>query len=139
MEHKSYRMTRQKKVILEELRKVKSHPTAAEIHGMVKKIVPNISLGTVYRNLELLFAQGEILKLDFAGKKSRFDGNSARHCHLHCTECGKVYDLNENENREVLDKICLQKLRERCSFEIFDYKIEIIGRCFDCKKMELGS
>ena len=58
-----YRMTTQRKIIMEELAKVTSHPTAVEIYEMVKRKLPNISLGTVYRNLELLADQGKIQKL----------------------------------------------------------------------------
>ncbi|HKI82610.1 MAG TPA: transcriptional repressor, partial [Pseudodesulfovibrio sp.] len=58
-----FRLSKQRKVILEELRKVKSHPTADEVYDMVRKIIPRISLGTVYRNLEFLSSKGLVLKL----------------------------------------------------------------------------
>ena len=61
------RMTRQRMVILEELRKVKTHPTADELYAMVRTRMPRISLGTVYRNLDFLTESKEILKLESAG------------------------------------------------------------------------
>ena len=60
------RMTRQRMVILEELRKVKTHPTADELYAMVRTRMPRISLGTVYRNLDFLTESKEILKLESA-------------------------------------------------------------------------
>ncbi len=87
------RMTQQRKVILEELRKVTSHPTADEIYEMVRPILPRISLGTVYRNLDLLAETGKILRLEHAGAQKRFDGNPAPHQHVRCTKCGRVADI----------------------------------------------
>ena len=69
------RTTRQRQVILEELQKLQSHPTAAALYEIVRRRVPKISLGTVYRNLELLARTGLIRKLEFAGAEARFDGN----------------------------------------------------------------
>ncbi len=63
----SHRNTRQRRLILEELRKLKTHPTAASLYAIVRRRMPKISLGTVYRNLELLNQMGMIRKLDFSG------------------------------------------------------------------------
>ena len=71
------RKTRQREVIMEELAASKSHPTAAELYQTVRRRVPNISLGTVYRNLDLLSQAGTIQKLDTIGSEARFDGNPA--------------------------------------------------------------
>ncbi|MCJ7604005.1 MAG: transcriptional repressor, partial [Desulfobulbaceae bacterium] len=69
------RMTKQRQVILEELRKVKTHPTADDMYQMLRKKMPKISLGTVYRNLEILSESGIIQKLDVGGTQKRFDGD----------------------------------------------------------------
>lgn len=87
------RMTRQRKVILEELGKVYTHPTADEIYAMVKEKLPNISLGTVYRNLDLLAENNQVLKLETAGNIRRYDANMAPHSHIRCVSCGKVFDV----------------------------------------------
>ncbi|MBZ2170531.1 Fur family transcriptional regulator [Nitratidesulfovibrio sp. SRB-5] len=89
------RMTKQRMVILEELRNVHSHPTADEVYGMVRQRLPRISLGTVYRNLDLLAESGDILKLESAGAQKRFDGNVTPHQHVRCTQCGRVGDVME--------------------------------------------
>lgn len=87
------RMTLQRRVILEELRKVCSHPTADEIYAMVRKRLPRVSLGTIYRNLDVLAEQGEILRLESAGSQMRFDGNAMPHLHIRCMHCGRVGDV----------------------------------------------
>lgn len=87
------RMTRQRAVILEELRKVKSHPTADEVYSIVRERLPRISLGTVYRNLDFLAETGQILKLEAAGSTKRFDGEIAWHQHVRCIYCGRIGDV----------------------------------------------
>ena len=87
------RMTRQRMVILEELRKVKTHPTADELYAMVRTRMPRISLGTVYRNLDFLTESKEILKLESAGSIRRFDGDTRPHQHVRCRVCGKIGDV----------------------------------------------
>jgi Fur family ferric uptake transcriptional regulator len=90
---KGSRLSRQRETILAELRKVKTHPTADEVYEMVRKILPRISLGTVYRNLDFLSGRGVVLRLGGAGTQKRFDGNPAAHPHLRCSACGRVDDL----------------------------------------------
>ncbi|MHC1702115.1 MAG: Fur family transcriptional regulator [Humidesulfovibrio sp.] len=91
--NKGARLSRQRETILAELRKVKTHPTADEVYDMVRKILPRISLGTVYRNLDFLSSRGVVLRLGGAGTQKRFDGNPAAHPHLRCSVCGRVDDL----------------------------------------------
>lgn len=85
-------MTRQRSVVLEELRKVKSHPTADELHAIVRRRLPRISLGTVYRNLEYLLAAGSISRLESSGSM-RFDGDVSSHQHVRCVFCGRIADI----------------------------------------------
>ena len=86
------RQTKQKAAILGYLRSVKTHPTAEIVYSAVKKEMPNISLGTVYRNLEE-FSKNEIIgKLEVAGRK-RFDGDISVHGHFICEKCGRIDDL----------------------------------------------
>ena len=88
------RMTKQRQVILEELRKVKTHPTADDMYQMLRKKMPKISLGTVYRNLEILSESGIIQKLDVGGTQKRFDGDISIHSHVRCVDCGRVGDID---------------------------------------------
>lgn len=87
------RMTRQRAVILEELRKTKSHPTADELYSIVRERLPRISLGTVYRNLDFLADSGEIRRLEAAGSTKRFDGDISWHQHVRCLRCGRIGDV----------------------------------------------
>ncbi len=74
--------SKQKETILNFLKGTSSHPTASCIYEEVRKEVPNISLGTVYRNLGLLKQEDKILELDLAGSLSRFDGDTRSHYHF---------------------------------------------------------
>ena len=84
------RMTIQKRIILEELKKTKKHPTAETLYAEVRKRLPEISIGTVYRNLELLNQSGTAQKLIDSRRKNRFDGNPEIHFHIECNNCGRI-------------------------------------------------
>ncbi|MBW2172694.1 MAG: transcriptional repressor, partial [Deltaproteobacteria bacterium] len=86
-------MTPQRKVILEELRMADSHLTADDVYKMVRARLPRISLGTVYRNLEILSRLGMIHKLELGGMQKRFDGKTQDHYHLRCLRCGRIDDV----------------------------------------------
>lgn len=86
-------MTVQRAVILDELRKLDTHPTADELYHIVRKRLPRISLGTVYRNLEHLALSNTILKLSVGDNLKRFDGCCTKHHHAACLICGRIYDV----------------------------------------------
>ncbi|HKM23015.1 MAG: transcriptional repressor [Clostridia bacterium] len=85
--------SRQREAIKEFLMTRKDHPTADIVYTNVKQEFPNISLGTVYRNLTLLSDIGEIQKLNMGDGADHFDANIMPHYHFVCTECGSVIDL----------------------------------------------
>lgn len=121
------RMTKQRKVILEELRKVTSHPTADEVYDMVRQRLPRISLGTIYRNLDVLAEGGEILKLESAGNQKRFDGNPMPHAHIRCNRCGRVGDV-----MNVATQISTVGAAAK-GFTITGARIEFEGVCDACQ------
>jgi Fur family ferric uptake transcriptional regulator len=86
------RMTKQRRLILDELRKKNDHPTADILYDRVRKHMPRISLGTVYRNLEILTALGEIQTLELSGTQKRYDGIPGKHYHIRCLHCGRLDD-----------------------------------------------
>ncbi len=90
---KRRRHTPQRQVILDELHALHTHPTAAELYALVRQRLPRISLGTVYRNLEVLCEDGLARQLPLAGADTRYDGQVHRHDHVRCTACGIVRDL----------------------------------------------
>ena len=126
---RKFRMTRQRQVILEELGKVSSHPTADEVYDMVRRRLPRVSLGTVYRNLEMLSERGMIQKLELGGTRRRFDGNVRDHYHVRCVRCGRLEDVPA-EPGAVLENA----LRGVSDYEITGYRLEFIGLCPQCKK-----
>ena len=122
------RNTPQRKMVLEELCKMTSHPTAAELYAVVRRRLPRISLGTVYRNLEILHEDSMILKLEFAGAESRFDGNAKQHYHVRCTECGRVDDIHSLDT----DQGPAQPA-ELAGYLIAGHRLEYFGTCPDCQ------
>lgn len=85
--------SKQRAAILEVLRATDTHPTANAVYERVKEKLPNISLGTVYRNLAALKENGDILGLSVGDGFEHFDGCAAPHIHLHCRCCGSIKDL----------------------------------------------
>jgi Fur family peroxide stress response transcriptional regulator len=88
------KFSRQRESIKQYLESTKCHPTADTVYMNMRELYPNISLGTVYRNLNLLAEQGEILKISCGDGCDRFDGNPKAHYHFICTDCNNVYDLD---------------------------------------------
>ncbi len=122
------RMTKQRQVILEELRKVKTHPTADDMYQMLRLRMPKISLGTVYRNLEILSETGIIQKLDVGGTQKRFDADISIHSHVRCMDCGRVADISVSPNYDLAAEA--QKITD---FEIYRHRLEFSGLCPECQ------
>lgn len=127
MRAKTHRNTIQRQVILEELQKVTSHPTAAGVYAMVRRRLPKISLGTVYRNLDLLGKMGTIRKLEQGGEEARFDGNSTPHDHIRCVRCGRVDDIHA----APLD-LSTVAANDFNDYHVLGYRIEFFGVCPKC-------
>lgn len=125
--------TIQRKIILEELCSLKSHPSADTLYELVRRRLPRISLGTVYRNLELLSDAGVIMKMAVTGREKRFDGNPCPHPHLFCEVCGAVEDV-ENVDPRLLDPFLPDSLKRR----IRDTRLEFIGECSLCAEAKKG-
>jgi Fur family ferric uptake transcriptional regulator len=121
-------MTDQRRAILETLDGVRTHPTADEVYAMVRKELPRISLGTVYRNLEFLSDAGALLRLDGCGSQMRFDGNVNDHDHVRCTQCGRVDDVPGTP-------VALKKAHPSVNgYEITGHRLEYLGYCRSCKR-----
>jgi Fur family ferric uptake transcriptional regulator len=125
--NKLLRKTTQRRIILEELCKVYFHPTASDVYEMVRKKLPKVSLGTVYRNLELLSSCNTIQKLDFGEPHKRFDGNPEPHYHINCTKCGRVDDA-----RIPLKPELEREARQASGYHINSHHISYNGICPDC-------
>lgn len=93
--------SRQREMIREFLLTRKDHPTADIVYRNVRQQNPNISLGTVYRNLTLLADTGEINRLRLGDGVDHFDGDTSPHYHFLCTECGGISDLKTNSIDDI--------------------------------------
>ena len=122
-------MTRQRQVILEQLKALKSHPTADELYELVRHRLPHISLGTVYRNLEVLAEGGAIRKLRLGCAQARFDGDPSTHYHVRCVECGQVDDLPLKPLRGI-EQAC----HSIPGYDMLGYRLEFMGLCPRCGK-----
>jgi Fur family ferric uptake transcriptional regulator len=129
LETKVHRKSHQREVILEELRRVKFHPTAAALYNVVRKRIPTISIGTIYRNLDLLSRNGIIQKLEVAGTKARFDGDIDKHYHIRCSQCGKIDDLRDFS----LNKMS-KNTKKLNGYLILGHHFEFVGICPDCQE-----
>ncbi len=123
------RLTTQRQIILEELNKVTSHPTANEVYDMVRKRLPRIGLGTVYRNLELMAESGIILKLEVGGTQKRFDATTECHYHIRCNCCDKVDDIDIPVQHHINEGAAAAT-----NYQILGHHIEFSGICSDCRK-----
>ncbi len=122
------RMTRQRRIVLETLASVDTHPTAAELYEMVRARIPDISQGTVYRNLRQLQELGYVAELDYGPGASHFDARVEPHYHVRCRSCGRVADL------PCAPIDCLEQARRSADGWIIDeQRVEFTGLCPDCQ------
>jgi Fur family ferric uptake transcriptional regulator len=130
MENKNFqRNTRQRRIILEELQKLKSHPTAAGLYEIVRRRLSKISLGTVYRNLELLSQMRMIQKFEFSAGEARYDGTIEPHDHLRCLQCGRVEDVPGSA------AAISREWPEECNgFCVVGHRLEFVGLCAQCRR-----
>jgi Fur family transcriptional regulator, peroxide stress response regulator len=123
------RETKQREAILKVLRNTKSHPTADQIYDEVRKDVPNISKGTVYRNLQVLQDDGAITELKLNDTLSRYEVKQESHYHFRCEKCGRVSDIDMPVDRE-LDR----HIEKITGLKISYHQLEFRGLCKDCQK-----
>ncbi len=126
------RNTRQRQVILDAVKQSKNHPTADDVYEKVRARLPRVSLGTVYRNLDILAASGDIVRLAPGRTQMRFDGKLEPHYHMTCIHCGRVEDLPmpaSDNPVEILEKVTSHLTR----YGVFGHKLEFVGVCAECK------
>ncbi len=123
------RDTKHREVILDLLRNTDSHPTADWIYDEVRKIIPKISKGTVYRNLNILQDVGEISALSLSGAATRYEGRQENHYHFRCEKCGRVFDLDEPVDNKINERIA-----RRTGFRVSYHRLEFRGLCKDCQR-----
>jgi Fur family transcriptional regulator, ferric uptake regulator len=124
------RKTKQREAILDELVKLPTHPSAAELYVRVRKRLPRISLGTVYRNLETLSREGVIRRLETAGSQKRFDADTGDHRHIRCVACGRIDDLAADADRGRYDA----RVAKGTGYRVLGRRVEYLGVCPACGK-----
>ncbi|MBE5738624.1 MAG: transcriptional repressor [Clostridiales bacterium] len=122
--------SRQREIVLDILQKSYSHPTAEEVFTEARKVDSNISLGTVYRNLELLCSDRVIEKIPTPISKDRFDLKKSKHNHAICERCGKVLDFESKVDLQSIKS----EIEKDSGFEIIQDEIRVIGICSECNK-----
>ena len=122
------RRTRQREVVLSVVRSTMDHPSADWVFRQARRRLPHISLGTVYRNLKRLTADGLIREIHAGGQGTRFDGNTGDHHHVRCVGCGRVNDLplTVDTSRE-------EAAARALNFRILGHQVEIQGVCAQCQ------
>ena len=123
------KFSRQREPIISEVLNSDEHLTADAIYERLKKENPNLSLGTVYRNLTQLSDNGMIGKVSIPGDPVRFDGNLSNHSHLICESCGKIIDIDEK-----LFNLDFSKLQEE-GIQVIGTDILLRGICSECSKV----
>ena len=124
------RETKQKRIVLEELAKVKSHPSADALHRMCRRRIPNISLGTVYRNLNLLRDEGKVLELACGKYTCHYDATVENHYHFYCLECKKIFDIDEIDRGDLYR---LDKKAAAHKFQVKYHRVDFYGSCQECR------
>lgn len=124
------RYSRQRELIYEAVLGSKEHPTAEMVYQWLKPANPNLSLGTVYRNLNLLAEEGILIRMPFPVE--RYDGDIHPHSHFRCKECGRVFDLMLGYASEI-DEAAAQASP---GFQIEGHDLTFSGLCPDCQKDE---
>jgi Fur family transcriptional regulator, peroxide stress response regulator len=123
------RITPQRYAILNVLAHSYEHPSAESIHSKLISHYPTMSLATVYKTINLLKREGEVLELEFSDLGNRYDGNKPYpHPHVICTECGKIVDPSQLN----LDEIT-HKMMEETGFKIVTHRLDFMGVCPDCQ------
>ena len=125
------RYSKQREAIRTYLQSTKKHPTAEIVYEHMQKTFPNISLGTVYRNLNFLVEHGDALRLEFGDGVDHFDGKTDPHNHFYCKNCGNVIDLD----MDPIDHI--NRIAD-ASFHgsIQGHSIYFYGICEDCLRSQ---
>ena len=119
--------SKQREAIKHELSARQDHPTAAQIYESVRKKYPNISLGTVYRNLSELSKSGEILCIDVGDDSEHYDFDNSVHLHLYCKKCGEITDVS-------LENSIFAKELENYGFLSENCSLVVNGLCKNCQK-----
>ena len=121
--------SRKRQAIYELLLSTKEHPSAEWIYNSLKSEYPDLSLGTVYRNLKLLEENGTVKSVAVVDGRERYDALMSPHSHFICSKCGRVIDVFfQNEISNIADNLRIDGVKEINSFSLIYYGI--CDKCF---------
>ena len=123
------KFSRQREMILNQVKQFPVHPTADQVYTALKADNPNLSLGTVYRNLNLLSEMGELLKIRIADGSDRFDGRTDAHYHMVCDKCSRVFDVELSELDGLNDTVS-----SKYGHRLTVITLNLNGVCCECEK-----
>lgn len=121
--------SKQRNLILETVIRNPIHPTADQVYTQLHEANPNISLGTVYRNLNLLSEIGQLRRISVANGCDRFDGRLDSHFHMICDECEKVIDVEMDFDTDIEKSV-----EEKTGYIVKKLDLVFNGVCPDCQK-----
>ncbi|MGN0161570.1 MAG: transcriptional repressor [Lachnospiraceae bacterium] len=119
--------SRQREAILTNLQSRRDHPTADMVYESVRVLQPNISLGTVYRNLSMLADNQQILRISTGIGPDHFDGFTRPHNHFICKSCGNVIDMEYSARENIVENAS-----KTFDGQIDEYELQFYGKCKDC-------
>ena len=122
------RITPQRIAIVKYVINTQSHPSAEEIHKVIQKKYPMVSLATVYKTLDLLRKMSMVQQLGFGDGGARYEANTGRHINIICMRCGRIDDIDEHSLSTLESKVA-----EKSKYEIFGRRFELYGFCSECK------
>lgn len=125
---KRQNFSRKRLAILDTIRGTKSHPTAEWVYQTLKPDYPDLSLGTVYRNIAQFKEDGLIITVGVVNGQERYDGNVQPHTHFVCTNCGAVIDIDESFLGEAENRL----IAEKYSIVVDSHELVFYGKCSDC-------
>lgn len=123
------RNTIQRELVLQAVRRLHTHATAEDVYAEVAREHPTVSRGTVYRNLNVLSEEGEILKVEIPGEADRYDHTAKKHYHIQCVVCRQVCDVDMDPLGDLTDRI-----RDTGGMELLGYELSFKGICRACRQ-----
>ena len=128
--------SKQRDLIIHIIRNTKCHPNADWIYDQARLQIPNISLGTIYRNLNLLCTEGKIAELSLDKGITRYDGDLREHYHVRCSQCGRIDDVPH-----LVPRVSVEEIEQSTGYRIHTHQMSLIGLCPDCeqKNCSLGT
>lgn len=127
------RKSRQRDEIKRLLSKKNFHPTIEELYGLARQNIPQLGIATIYRNVEKMLKNSEIVRIEVPGGAARFDGNTEKHYHFRCEVCGSVEDvwLDLDIERRIMEA------PELSGCQVDDHTLEFTGKCAACREQGL--